>query len=202
MRKSIYITCLVIFNMSIGLYGQMAVTDPGATLVARENALINKTTLTKSISMLKNLDDMKKKYQEWSDNIEVVNNAVATSKQAVNIGKLMDQIGDVYSESMKFINNEKLLGAKDKSKIAYVFTSVLTDALSDLDTSMSITGDGFFKMNDSERLNTLMKVEKDMKTHYDLMLYMQKKLAFGISKAQKNYVGNSIISDAQSEITE
>lgn len=199
MKKLILISLLTFTYVSSA---QMAVTDPGNQIVNQANLAKNSAILVKATSTLSTLKNMKGLSEELKSNIEVVTDAIAAGKQIINIKNRIDDISDVYERSVNQIMQEDLFSFDEKEFLVWMFTSVLTDSLSNLDDAIKLTGSGSYKMNDAERLGFLTTVEDEMNHQYSLIIYMRRKLFRSIREVKVKTANNNILRNANASFND
>lgn len=184
-------------------YAQMAVVDAGtnAQLIALkgtavENYMKTSSLLLKATSSLQTLNDMKSTYDEWNEAVRMVNNTIQSGKEIINISNKVSDIGDLYVKAITFVAEEEYIGFNDKELYTYVFTEILNKSLSQLESSLDVTSNGVFEMNDSERLTFLTNINKTTDECYSLMIYALKKLKVATSKAKEGMAANTIFTNS------
>jgi len=202
--KTLRIKTLLILLFTISTsYSQMAVADAGVMTqmvglksTAAQNYLKTSSLLLKATSSLQTLNDMKSTYDEWNEAVRMVNNTIQSGKEIINISNKVSDIGDLYVKAITFVAEEEYIGFNDKELYTYVFTEILNKSLSQLESSLDVTSNGVFEMNDSERLTFLTNINKTTDECYSLMIYALKKLKVATSKAKEGMAANTIFTNS------
>lgn len=200
MKKTLFILLII---STISAHAQFAVVDASAnTSLAliktsnTKNFLKNSAILSKTVSSLNTLKEMKSTYDEWSDAVRTVNSYIETGKEIINIANTVNDLSNLYFESIDLIVAEEELNSKEKDLYIVVFTKILNKALSSYGTSQKITTNGVFEMNDSERLTFITKLNNDVNKIYSLMIYANKKLKNAIRESRQIKKSNDLLSNS------
>lgn len=199
MKKLILFSALLTFSTS-SVKSQIPVTDVAANSqlgiiqgTAAQNFLKNSAILNQTISSLTTLNNMKKTYDEWTDAIRTVHNVIASGKEVINIANRVDDVSNLYLNSIELIINEENLSVEEKDLYVLVFTKTLNETLSSFSSSLDITTTGIFEMNDSERLRFIRSIEKSINNDYSYMLYVYNKLNSAIRKSRGINASNELL---------
>lgn len=197
------IPSIVLCFISLQSFGQMATVDAGAnaqlaTIKATntQNFIKNSSILMEATKTLKTLNKMKSTYDEWTEAVRVVNTVIQSGKEVINISNHVEDMGELYSEAVSLISNEDELSYDQKEIYILVFTKILTRGLSGLDSSLDVTSNGVFEMNDGERLEFIRTIEKDISKNRHLMLYALKKIKTAINEAKSQHTNTSILQNS------
>lgn len=184
--------------------GQMAVADAGVNsslqvnnTIQQQNYLKNSAILTKTVSTLNTLQQMKQQYDEWEENIEEVNNKIETGKQVVKTVESLKDITVTYEEAIGYIAAEPMINPAEKDKFINAFSKIVDKALDDFDEALDVSTSGSYKMTDAERMTMLNDILKRIQHNKNLMEYFLKKIKKSVSvqkgkKQQKEFIENSV----------
>lgn len=143
---------------------------------ASSNVAKNTTLVTKAISSLKTLNDMKATYDEWTDAIVQINNAISTGKEVINIAHVVGEIGQDYVLIIDYIFSQADFSDVQVQKYVTLFTAILNKSITNLESTVDVTTEGVFKMKDSARLSFIKNIEKEVVYCKQLMIYAFKKV--------------------------
>lgn len=167
---------IIIILLSVSAYSQVAVTDAGATAAAVETKVNTGATLAKTTSMLKEVSEMRKKYDAMMENVEIVNTSVATGQQINNIMKLLNKINTNFNNAISYISNEDTLEPAEKMKFLGAFNKIISSSLDELDNAYKVTTSGDYKMTDAERLSSLNDISNRLNHQNGLINYFLNKI--------------------------
>lgn len=181
MKRQYYILLLIFF--SINSYAQFGgiTKDPFNLAVNKVIKQINWKNLNETIESKKKLISMLKVYNEWNENIKVVNNLIKSSQTVIDIKNLSIQLGKNYNNNVRLVSSESLIEYKDKEVIIEYYTIILNDGIDELSEFNKIIGDGF-RMNDYERLTILKQIKTKLEYQLGLMNYFHDKVRIQLSK--------------------
>lgn len=194
----ILVMLIIFINSS---YSQIPVTDVAAsTAIGAGNALQtqniakNAGILAKAAATLKTLGDMKKQYDQWSENIEKVTSYIAYGKEVINIKNTISDVEDVYNSGVRLVKRSEFLTSNDKKRIIYGYVKILNDCISISYDTIDVVSDDKYKMNDAERLTFLKDAENQLTKKINILRYMSQKFEYAETRAAYNKSNNSIIS--------
>jgi len=161
--------------------------------LAAKNVAKNASILSKAGETLTTLNKMREKYDEWSENIEMVSETIAYGKEAINISNLLGGIEDTYADALRLIRNSQYLSPTDRQRMIYVFAKILNDCVSITTDSVDILTSGKYKMNDADRLTFLKESENKLKKKMNMLRYMTKKVIYAETKTKTEEFNNSVM---------
>lgn len=199
----ILLVALLIINTTLKAEAQIPVTDAAAGaqlgMINTSNLksyLKNSAILTKTISTLQTLKNMKKTYDEWSDAVREVNTVIQAGKDVINSTNDVSEIIDIYDEALNIILQEPDLSYDHKEVYVMVFTKLTNKAISSMESSIDVTTNGNYEMNDSERLIQVQKMTKEVAHFKKLMRYTLKKMKRAIAKSNAKEYSNDIFNES------
>ena len=140
---------LMLLFISFKATSQMVVSDAGATANLATANVTMSSTLAKSSAQLVQLEKSYETLQRASDKIEKVNSMV---KSVNNIGEIIDFQKEAIS-NINFIKM-KIKGSKSENSILKNLSAVLATISGSVKDINNILRNGFFNMNDKERIDT------------------------------------------------
>lgn len=188
---------ILLLILSWSLVAQIPVTDSATqgqlgvlNTSSWKNYLKNSALLTKAAATYKTISNMNKTYNEWTEAVREVNNYISQGKQIYYLVDKSVQIKELFEQCITIVGQQKYLENADKEQLFYLFTEILSRALSKISESKDISTNGLLEMSDSERLNMLNEITKEVDECYALMVYALKKFQYAISVANSDYTGN------------
>lgn len=175
MKKLIFFFLFIVFHSNCFSQFGGITKDPFNLAVNKIIKQINYKNLQETVESKKKLMDMLKVYNDWNENINIVNNIIKSSQTVIDIKNLSVKLGKNYNKNVSLINKQTLIESKDKSVLIEYYTIILNDGINELSEFNKIIGDGL-KMNDYERLSLLKKIQDKLEYQLGLMNYFHNKV--------------------------
>lgn len=184
------VVCIFIVNFS---YGQMAVTDVGATKQvavgnAKSAAFFGKS-ISQAIAQVNQLIALKDKYTEQINLVKEVNGYLSTGNQILRIKSSIRDITKEYSNALTYIKNEPIIDYESKGKLIKGYSVKLNESLGVFeDAVMALSSN--LNMNDAERLSILNNADEKLKEQKSFLVYLRSKIIYNVEK-QKEIQSNA-----------
>jgi hypothetical protein len=178
--------CLFIINFT---YGQMAVTDIGATTQAAagnaKSAAFFGKSISQAIAQVNQLTALKDKYTEQMNLVKEVNGYLSTGKQMLRIKTSVRDITKEYSTALSYIKNESIIDYESKGKLIKGYSVKLNESLGVFEDAITALS-GNLNMNDAERLAILNRADEKLKGQKRFLIYLRNKISYNVNKQKES----------------
>lgn len=192
MKNLLIIIALFIFNIG---HAQLPVTDVAANNTLIANFLKNSKILVEGVKTVKTLKNTKEQFEAWNEELNKVRNTIAQGKEIIEIVDLVDDISNLYTNSVDHFVQEPLMDVEQKDFLIEVYTNVLVESVDAFDTGDLISGGRNYKMNDAERLSILNEIKLKLRDNLDFLNYTNTKLKYTMNKHRKSLVTDLILNE-------
>lgn len=184
-KKLLLVVCIFIANFS---YGQMAVTDVGATTQvalgnAKSAAFFGKS-ISQAIAQVNQLIALKDKYTEQINLVKEVNGYLSSGNQILRIRTSILDITKEYSSALTYIKNEPIIDYESKGKLIKGYSSKLNESLGVFEDAITALSSNL-NMNDAERLGILNNADEKLKDQKRFLLYLRNKINYNVQKQKE-----------------
>lgn len=203
MKRTIYITLLLLFITTIS-NAQFATYDAAnhtSQLIGQNtrigNFLKNSKILVEAVKTVKGLKEIKDTYESIDEELRTVKSVIQTGREIAYILNAIEDLSQIYTESVNNIAHSPYLDAASKEFIIEVYTKELELAISQFDKSDKIVSNSIFKMNDAERLNFLENIRSKIDDHKGFLLYFNAKLRYAQAQKTGERSAQLVLANAQ-----
>lgn len=190
---SVLVVCIFIVNYS---YGQMAVTDVGATTQvaagnAKSAAFFGKS-ISQAIAQVNQLTALKDKYTEQINLVKEVNGYLSTGNQILRIKTSIRDITKEYTNALTYIKNEPIIDYESKGKLIKGYSLKLNESLGVFEDAITALSSNL-NMNDAERLAVLNSADEKLKGQKRFLIYLRNKISYNVQKQKESQSNASFI---------
>lgn len=190
---SLLVVCILVVNFS---YGQMAVTDIGATTQvaagnAKSAAFFGKS-ISQAIAQVNQLTALKEKYTEQINLVKEVNGYLSTGNQIIRIKTSIRDITKEYTSALTYIKNEPIIDYESKGKLIKGYSLKLNESLGVFEDAITALSSNL-NMNDAERLAILNNADEKLKDQKRFLVYLRNKIGYNIQKQKEEQNNASFI---------
>lgn len=187
------IVCIFTVNFS---YGQMAVTDVGATTQvaagnAKSAAFFGKS-ISQAIAQVNQLTALKEKYTEQINLVKEVNGYLSTGNQIIRIKTSIRDITKEYTSALTYIKNESIIDYESKGKLIKGYSLKLNESLGVFEDAITALSSNL-NMNDAERLAILNSADEKLKDQKRFLIYLRNKISYNVQKQKERQSNASFI---------
>lgn len=187
------IVCIFTVNFS---YGQMAVTDVGATTQvaagnAKSAAFFGKS-ISQAIAQVNQLTALKEKYTEQINLVKEVNGYLSTGNQIIRIKTSIRDITKEYTRALTYIKNESIIDYESKGKLIKGYSLKLNESLGVFEDAITALSSNL-NMNDAERLAILNSADEKLKDQKRFLIYLRNKISYNVQKQKESQSNASFI---------
>lgn len=203
--KTITITVLLFFGSINFLFAQMVTHDAQLNIAmikaniikskaAKEQAIANRSKLTKASALLKQsegsfkrLSEIKGHYDKLEENITVVNDYILSGKEIYDIIQTFGEAERVYNEAERVFTNDDAVVYSERLAMIKMFSLIFLDITDFMDRSKDLTKSGAYKMSDNDRLLGVINAKNKIKKKLNLMRYIMRRYLYARNLAMNEY---------------